>query len=92
MNQAHSATQLITSTPERLGGEPVFAGTRVPVQAMFDYLEAGDPLNRFLEHFPDVTQDHALAVLKLARSAVDTSIPASSKVCCGFAAGTQQPT
>lgn len=61
---------LVTATLERLGGEPVFAGTRVPVQAMFDYLEAGDPLDRFIEHFPDVSRAHALAVLKRAKSAL----------------------
>lgn len=57
---------LITSTPGELGGEPVFAGTRVPVQALFDYLEAGDTLDRFLDHFPEVTRDHAIAVIRLA--------------------------
>ena len=60
---------LITSNPERLGGTPVFAGTRVPVQALFDYLEAGDPLSEFLIDFPNVTQEHAVAVLELARKA-----------------------
>ena len=55
---------LVTATPSRLGGEAVFAGTRVPVQAMFDYLQAGDPLDRFLDHFPDVSRTHALAVLE----------------------------
>jgi len=57
----------VTATPDRLGGEPVFAGTRVPVQAMFDYLEAGDSLDRFIDHFPDVARGHALAVLELSR-------------------------
>ena len=66
---------LVTATADRLGGEPVFSGTRVPVQAMFDYLEAGDPVDRFIEHFPDVTRDHALAVLKLARAALAGSLP-----------------
>ena len=60
---------LITSSPERLGGTPVFAGTRVPVQALFDYLEAGDPLSEFLVDFPNVTQEHAVAVLELAHKA-----------------------
>ena len=61
---------LVTATPDRLGGEAVFAGTRVPVQAMFDYLEAGDALGRFLDHFPDVSREHAMAVLKQARSSL----------------------
>lgn len=61
---------LITSDPKRLGGTPVFAGTRVPVQNLFDYLEGGDPLGEFLEDFPDVTRDHAIAVLKASKAAV----------------------
>ena len=61
---------LVTSDPERMGGTPVFAGTRVPVQTLFDYLEAGDPLGDFLIDFPNVTREHAVAVLELARSAL----------------------
>ena len=61
---------LITSSPERLSGTPVFAGTRVPVQTLIDYLEAGDPLDSFLEDFPSVTREHAVAVLELAKSAL----------------------
>ncbi len=60
---------LITSAPERLGGTPVFAGTRVPVQTLFDNLEDGAPLDEFLASFPNVTRDHAIAVLELAKSA-----------------------
>jgi uncharacterized protein (DUF433 family) len=59
---------LITSSPERLSGTPVFAGTRVPVQTLIDYLEAGDPLDSFLSDFPSVTREHAVAVLELAKS------------------------
>ncbi len=58
---------LITVSPERLSGTPVFAGTRVPVQTLFDHLEAGDSLDVFLEDFPDVTREHAIAVLELAQ-------------------------
>ncbi|MBW8875887.1 MAG: DUF433 domain-containing protein [Acidobacteria bacterium] len=61
---------LITASPERLSGTPVFAGTRVPVQTLIDYLEAGDPLDSFLEDFPSVTREHAVAVLELAKSAL----------------------
>ncbi|MGO9171078.1 MAG: DUF433 domain-containing protein [Rhodomicrobium sp.] len=61
---------LITVSPERLSGTPVFAGTRVPVQTLFDHLEAGDPLDVFLEDFPDVTREHATAVLKASKAAV----------------------
>lgn len=61
---------LITSSPDRLGGTPVFAGTRVPVQTLIEYLEAGDPLDVFLEEFPSVTREHAVAVLELAKRAL----------------------
>lgn len=61
---------LITSTAERLGGSPVFAGTRVPVQALLDYLEGGDSLDDFLMDFPSVTREHAIAVLEAAKSAL----------------------
>lgn len=53
----------IWTDPERMGGVPCFRGTRVPVKTMFDYLGAGDPLARFIEHFPTVTEDQARAVL-----------------------------
>jgi uncharacterized protein (DUF433 family) len=62
----------ITSTPERLGGTPVFAGTRVPVQTLIDFLEAGHPLDQFLEEFPSVSRAHAVAVLELAKQALIT--------------------
>jgi uncharacterized protein (DUF433 family) len=61
---------LITSTTERLGGTPVFTGTRVPVQALLDYLEGGDSLDDFLMDFPSVTREHAIAVLEAAKSAL----------------------
>jgi uncharacterized protein (DUF433 family) len=61
---------LITSSLDRLSGTPVFAGTRVPVQTLIDYLEAGDPLDDFLQDFPSVTRDHAIAVLELAKAAL----------------------
>ena len=63
---------LITVSPEYLSGAPVFTGTRVPVQALFDYIEAGDPLDEFLDDFPDVSREHAIAVLELARTAAVT--------------------
>ena len=61
---------LITTSPDRLSGTPVFAGTRVPVQTLIDYLEAGDPLEAFLDDFPGVSREHAVAVLELAKSAL----------------------
>lgn len=65
-------TPLITSSPERLGGAAVFAGTRVPVQTLIEYLEAGHPLDQFLEEFPAVSRAHAVAVLELAKRALVT--------------------
>jgi uncharacterized protein (DUF433 family) len=53
--------------PDILGGTPVFAGTRVPVKALLDYLEAGEPLGNFLDDFPTVTREQAVAVLELAK-------------------------
>ncbi len=58
-----SATGLITCDPDTLGGTPVFAGTRVPVETLFDYLSEGDPLNIFLDDFPTVSREQAVAVL-----------------------------
>jgi len=61
---------LITTSPDRLSGTPVFADTRVPVQTLVDYLEAGDSLDDFLADFPSVSREHAIAVLELAKSAL----------------------
>ncbi|MBI1815399.1 MAG: DUF433 domain-containing protein [Deltaproteobacteria bacterium] len=61
---------LITTSPGRLSGAPVFAGTRVPVQTLIDYLEAGDSLDAFLDDFTSVSRDHAIAVLEVAKSAL----------------------
>ncbi len=58
--------QLIQSSPEILSGTPVFFGTRVPVKTLIDYLEAGDSLNEFLDDFPTVTREQAVAFLNLA--------------------------
>ena len=60
----------IHSDPEILGGTPVFVGTRVPLQSLFDYLEAGDSLDEFIEAFPTVTREQAVAALEIAREAV----------------------
>ncbi len=53
--------------PEILGGTPVFVGTRVPVRILFEYLEAGDSLEVFLDQFPSVRREQAIAALELAR-------------------------
>ena len=57
---------LITIDPEILGGHPVFEGTRVPVETIFDHLEEGVSLNEFLDDFDTVTKDQAIAVIKIA--------------------------
>ena len=61
---------VIHSHPEIMGGTPVFVGTRVPVDNLFDYVEAGDPLDRFLDPFPTVRPEQAVAALKIAREAL----------------------
>jgi uncharacterized protein (DUF433 family) len=61
---------VIHSDPEILGGVPVFVGTRVPVRALIDYLEGGQPLDEFLEDFPTVTRDQAVAALRMAAQAL----------------------
>ncbi len=61
---------LITSSADRLSSAPVFAGTRVPVQTLLDYLEGGDSLDDFLLDFPSVSREHAIAVLEAAKSAL----------------------
>ena len=58
---------LIIVDPDIQSGAPVFAGTRVPVQNLFDYLEEGDSLDVFLKQFPSVTRTQAVAVLEKAR-------------------------
>jgi uncharacterized protein (DUF433 family) len=61
---------IVSVDPQILGGTPVFAGTRVPVKNLFDYLEAGDSLEVFLDAFPSVTREQAVAALEMAREAL----------------------
>jgi uncharacterized protein (DUF433 family) len=58
---------LIEVDPEKMSGAPVFPGTRVPINHLFDYLEAGDTLDVFLADFPTVTHEQAVGVLELMR-------------------------
>jgi uncharacterized protein (DUF433 family) len=68
---------LVTRSPDRAWGANVFSGTRVPVETLFDYLEAGETLDEFLRQFPTVSREQALAVLESAkRVAVGESVPA----------------
>jgi uncharacterized protein (DUF433 family) len=59
---------IIVKDPEILGGTPVFQGTRVPFQALLDYLEGGQTLDEFLDDFPTVSKDAAVAALEFAKS------------------------
>jgi uncharacterized protein (DUF433 family) len=61
----HSHSELIESDPEKMGGTPVFRGTRVPIKNLFDYLEGGDSIEVFLDNFPTVEREQVLGVLNL---------------------------
>jgi len=60
------AEPIVTSSPDILSGTPVFAGTRVPVQALIDYLEGGEPIDDFLAGFPTVKREQVVAFLEEA--------------------------
>ena len=62
-----SKISVVHSDPDILGGVPVFVGTRVPIKTLIDYLESGDSLNEFLDHFPSVGREQAIATLELAK-------------------------
>ncbi len=66
------ANPAVHSDPEILGGVPVFVGTRVPVENLFDYLSAGDSLDDFLRSFPTVSREQAVAALEQAGEALKT--------------------
>jgi uncharacterized protein (DUF433 family) len=68
---------VVHSDPEIMSGTPVFAGTRVPFSTLFDYLEAGDPLDVFLEHFPSVNRSQAIEALELACSLLESRAAAA---------------
>jgi uncharacterized protein (DUF433 family) len=59
---------LISSSPDVMGGTPVFAGTRVPVQTLLDYLEGGETIDDFLEGFPTVKREQVIAFLEEAKA------------------------
>ena len=65
-----STDSIIVKDPQILGGEPVFRNTRVPFQALIDYLEGGQSLDEFLLDFPTVTRDAAIASLEEAKSLI----------------------
>ena len=65
-------TDVINIDPEILGGTPVFRGTRVPIEALFDNLEAGMSLEEFLDDFPSVKKEQALTVLDIASKIISS--------------------
>jgi uncharacterized protein (DUF433 family) len=68
---------VVHSDPDILGGIPVFVGTRVPFRNLIDYLEGGYSLEEFLDAFPSVSRDQAIAALEAAHEAVSGSAPAA---------------
>jgi uncharacterized protein (DUF433 family) len=75
MDYMRAADNVVHVDPEILGGTPVFRGTRVPVKNLLDYLAAGDPLDRFLDDFPTVKREQAVAALELARDLLTACAP-----------------
>lgn len=61
---------LVEIDPEKMSGTPVFAGTRVPINHLFEYLEEGETLDEFLRQFPSVTREQALGVLELSKESL----------------------
>jgi uncharacterized protein (DUF433 family) len=62
--------RIVHSDPEVMGGTPVFVGTRVPLKSLFDWLEAGDSLDEFLDNFPSVTREQAIRALEFGHEAL----------------------
>jgi uncharacterized protein (DUF433 family) len=65
---------VVSRNPEVMGGAPVFYGTRVPVQTLLDYLEAGESIDQFLEGFPSVTREQVIAFLEQAKDRLVESV------------------
>jgi uncharacterized protein (DUF433 family) len=65
---------VVSRDPEVMSGTPVFAGTRVPVQTLLDYLEGGDTIDEFLEGFPSVTREQVVAFLEDAKDKLVASV------------------
>jgi uncharacterized protein (DUF433 family) len=66
--------QIISASPDILGGTPVFAGTRVPVQTFLEYIKAGESIDSFLDGFPSVTREQVLALLDEAEERILVSV------------------
>ena len=67
-------SKVIEINPKKVSGAPVFAGTRVPIRNLFEYLEGGDSLEDFLDGFPPVTREQAIAVLEMAERSLAREI------------------
>jgi uncharacterized protein (DUF433 family) len=65
---------VVSRNPEVMGGTPVFAGTRVPVQTLLDYLKGGESIDDFLEGFPSVTREQVIAFLEHAKDSLVESV------------------
>ena len=65
---------IVSRSPDIMGGTPVFCGTRVPVQTLLDYLEAGDTIDDFLAGFPSVTREQVIAFLEQAKDRLVDSV------------------
>jgi uncharacterized protein (DUF433 family) len=65
---------VVSTSPDIMGGTAVFPGTRVPVQTLLDYIEAGDTIDEFLLGFPTVTRDHVVAFLERAAALAVTEV------------------
>ena len=66
-------SKVISIKPDTVSGTPCFVGTRVPIKSLFDYLEAGDDLDEFLDQFPSVTREAAIQLLEDSRNALLTA-------------------
>jgi uncharacterized protein (DUF433 family) len=65
-----SKSELIEVNPKKMSGVPVFTGTRVPINHLFEYLESGETLSEFLRQFPSVTREQALGILELSKQSL----------------------
>ncbi|HEY0016388.1 MAG TPA: DUF433 domain-containing protein [Longimicrobium sp.] len=70
-----STTPVVHSHPQIMSGTPVFVGTRVPVQALIDFLEEGDTIDSFLDSFPTVTREQAVAFIEQAAQLFLANVP-----------------
>jgi uncharacterized protein (DUF433 family) len=66
---------VVSRSPDVMGGTVVFHGTRVPVQTLLDYLEAGEPIDDFLAGFPSVTREQAVTFLEQAKDRLIEAVP-----------------